>query len=585
MRNPRYIELFVLLLFCVSLAHAQQKNSEDFATMPGEIGQRGGQLTIALRAEPKTLNPLLMVDLTSREVIGAMNSDLVHINRQTQKTEPALAKSWTVSADGQRFTMQLRHGVAFSDGSAFTADDVVFSFHLYLDESLHSAQRDLLIVDGKPISVKKIDSYTVEFELPKPYAAAERLFDGLAMLPSHRLQQPYHDGKLGQLWGTSTRPEEIVGLGAFRLQQYVAGQRLVLERNPHYWKVDERRNRLPYLEGITFEFVPNEDAQVIRFQTGDSQILERAGSDNFSALQKNATARSQCMYDLGPGLEYVFLFFNSNRLNSSHLPEIARKQTWFRDVRFRRAISLASDRKGMVRLAYDGRATAIWDHVTPGNKLWINSALPHSERSLEEARKLLQSAGFAWNTRGALIDSQGMPVTFTVLVSASSTQRTKLAAIVQDDLKQLGMEVQVVPLEFRALVDRVLNTKEYEAVLMNLVSGDVDPTSEMNVWTSSGETHLWNLGETKPETSWEAELDQLMQSQLMATNYRERKKLYDRVQQITSEQLPFIFLLSPNILVGASRHVGNFKPAILDPYALWNVEQLFLRPQGASACP
>ncbi len=64
------------------------------------------------------------------------------------------------------------------------------------------------------------------------------------------------------------------------------------------------------------------------------------------------------------------------------------------------------------------------------------------------------------------------------------------------------MEVQIVPMEFRALVDRVLNTKEYEAVLMNLVNGDVDPTPEMNLWLSNGETHLWNLGEDKPATPW-----------------------------------------------------------------------------------
>jgi peptide/nickel transport system substrate-binding protein len=119
---------------------------------------------------------------------------------------------------------------------------------------------------------------------------------------------------------------------------------------------------------------------------------------------------------------------------------------------------------------------------------------------------------------------------------------------------------------------------------MNLVSGDADPTPEMNVWLSTGETHLWDLGESKPGTPWEAELDQLMDAQLKTTEYAARKKLYDRVQVITAEQLPFIFLISPNILVGATGYLGNFRPAILEPYALWNVEQLFLRPSGAPAC-
>jgi len=513
-----------------------------------------------------------------------MNSDLVHINRQTQKTEPALAKSWTVSPDGKHYTMQLRRGITFSDGTAFTADDVLFSFQLYLDETLHSPQRDLLVVDGKPIAVRKVDTYTVEFSLAKPYAAAERLFDGLAIVPSRHLRKAHQEGRMAQLWGTGTPANEIVGLGAFRLKEYLPGQRMVLERNPNYWKVDAKGNQLPYLSEITFLFVPNEDAQVIRFETGDTQILERAGSDNFAALERNAARHGQCLYDLGSGLEYVFMFFNLNHVDSAKSPEIARKQRWFQDVRFRRALSLAVDRKGMVRLAYNGKATPIWSHVTPGNKLWVNTAIPHPDRSLAEARKLLAGAGFTWNKTGGLVDVGGGPISFTLLVSSSNAQRAKLATIVQDDLRQLGVEVQVVPLEFRTLVDRVLNTKEYEAVIMNLVSGDADPTPEMNVWLSGGETHLWNLGETKPETAWEAELDQLMQAQMMTINYDARRKLYDRVQQITAEQLPFIFLVSPNILLGATSTIGNFKPALLEPYALWNSEQLFLRARGAASC-
>ena len=557
---------------------------QDYVTAKGGVGQAGGRLVVALRSEPKTLNPILSVDATSREVIGAMNADLIHINRETQRTEPALAKSWSVSSDGRRYTLQLRRGVKFSDGAPFTADDVVFSFQLYLDENLHSPQRDLLVLDGKPIIVRKIDAYTVECELAKPYAPAERLFDGLAMMPSHLLEKPYREGKLEQTWATNARAAEMAGLGAFRLREYMPGQRMVLERNPNFWKTDAAGNRLPYLTELTFIFVPNEDAQVIKFQSAETHVLERAGADNFALLQKDAKAKGECLYDLGPGLEFLFLFFNMNHLEATKSPEITAKQAWFRDLQFRQAVSLAMDRKGMARLVYDGRATPIWGNVTPGNKLWLNTNLPHPERSLEQAKTLLQSAGFSWNASGALLDAQKRPVTFTILVSSSNAQRTKLATIAQDDLKQLGMDVHIVPMEFRALVDRVLNTKEYEAVLMNLVNGDVDPTPEMNLWLSSGETHLWDLGEAKPATPWEAELDHLMEAQMTTTDYAARKKLYDRVQELAAQNLPFIFLLSPNILVGAQATVGNFRPAILEPYALWNADQLFIRAAGAAKC-
>jgi peptide/nickel transport system substrate-binding protein len=557
---------------------------QDDATVKESFGQAGGRLLVALRSEPKTLNPILSIDATSREVIGAMNADLVHINHETQRTEPALAKSWSISPDGRKYTLQLRRGVNFSDGVRFTADDVVFSFQLYLDENLHSPQRDLLIVGEKPIAVKKIDAYTVEFDLAKPYGPAERIFDGLAMIPKHLLEESYRQGKFAQMWGTNGRPEEMAGLGPFHLKEYVPGQRLVLERNAHYWKADAAGIRLPYLADLTFLLVPTEDAQVIKFQSAETQVLERASADNFNLLQKDAKAKTECLSDLGPGLEFVFLLLNMNSLDAAKSADIVAKQAWFRELKFRQAISLAMDRKGMARLVYNGRATPIWGNVSPGNKLWLNTNLPHPERSLEKAKALLQTAGFSWDAGGGLLDAQKRRVTFTILVSSSNAQRTKLATIAQDDLKQLGMDVHVVPSEFRALVDRVLNTKDYEGVLMNLVNGDVDPTPEMNLWLSNGETHLWNLGEAKPATPWEAELDKLMEAQMTSPDYGSRKKLYDRVQEITAENLPFIFLLSPNILVGAQNSIGNFHPGILEPYALWNVDQIFLRKPGAEKC-
>jgi len=214
--------------------------------------------------------------------------------------------------------------------------------------------------------------------------------------------------------------------------------------------------------------------------------------------------------------------------------------------------------------------------VTPGDKLWLDAALPHPARSFERAHELLRSAGFSWKNDGGLTDPRGAVVEFSVVVNSSNSQRTKMAAIIQDDLAQLGMNVHIVPLEFRNMVDRFLNSFDYEAAIMGLVSGDADPTADMNVWLSSGETHLWDL-RGKPATPWESEMDQLMEQQEITLDFAKRKRLYDRVQEIVAEDLPVICLVSPNVLVGSKDRVGNFRPAILDPYALWNVEQLYVR--------
>ena len=108
----------------------------------------------------------------------------------------------------------------------------------------------------------------------------------------------------------------------------------------------------------------------------------------------------------------------------------------------------------------------------------------------------------------------------------------------------------------------------------------MDPNSEMNVWISSGPTHLWHLGESRPATPWEDEIDGLMHRQLVTLDARERKRLYDRVQALVAENLPLIPLISPNVLVGAREGLGNFRPAILDPYVLWNADELFWLPSA-----
>jgi peptide/nickel transport system substrate-binding protein len=585
MRRLGYLS--ALLLACrfvcfAAVAPQPAQRGEELQVTDNQVGEYGGTLVVAQRSEPKTLNPVTAADAPSREVIGRLTADLIHINRASQQTEPALAKSWTLSKDGRVFTIKLRHGLRFSDGQSFDADDVIFSFQLYLDEKINSPQRDLLVVGGKPIEVQKIDQYTVRFTLAQPYAAAERIFDSLAMMPRHLLQNSSQQGKFAQAWTLTTPPAEIAGMGPFREKAYVPGQKIVLERNPYYWKADRSKNRLPYLDELVFLFVGNEDAQVIRFQAGETDIISRMSAENYALLSKEAASRGTELFDLGPSLEYNFLVFNLNDLQSKNLPSIAAKQAWFQDLKFRQAISAAVDRDAIIRLVYAGRGAPLWGNVSPSNKFWVDQTLPHPPRSLDKARELLKSAGFSWRD-DALLDPRGQPVEFSIIASSSNTQRTKMAAIIQDDLSKLGMNVHVVPLEFRDVINRVFQTYDYEVSIMGLGGGDADPNPEMNVWLSSGGTHLWHLGEAKPASDWEAQIDQLMQKQMVTLKYKDRKHLYDQVQEIIAANVPYVFLATPNILVGAKKNLGNFKPAILDPNTLWNVEQLYYSGNAAHA--
>lgn len=542
----------------------------------GAEPRHGGRLVAALRGEPQTFNPVTAVDQASQLVVHRLMADLLHINRSTQEVEPALASSWTVSDDGLTYRLELRRDVRFSDGEPFDADDVLFSFQVYLDEEVAYSGRDLLLVGGQPIEPRKIDSHTVEFHFAEPAAAGLRFFDGLAILPQHRLAEPYAQGRLADLWGPATAPDQITGLGPFRLREYRSGERLVLERNPHYWKVDARGGRLPYLDELVLLFVAAEDAQVIRFQAGETDIIERINPSNFSVLNRAAEAPYEVL-DLGAGLTYVFLVFNQNDGPGEKPAGLEARQRWFRQQAFRQAVSAAVDRDAVVRLAYRNRATPLWSHVSPGYQYWFNDQVPQPARSLEKARQLLAGAGFSWQEDNQLVDPSGKPVEFSIITSSGNSQRVQAATLIQEDLRQLGMKVSIVPLEGGAVIQRLLGSQDYDACLMELGGGDADPNPQINTLLSSGSLHFWQLGEEQPATPWEAEIDQLVRAQITVMDRAERKRLFDRVQVIMAEQAPLVFIASPHVLAGAKRSLGNFQPAVMPPNTLWNVDEIYWR--------
>jgi peptide/nickel transport system substrate-binding protein len=556
---------------------------EERLIVPGLTGRSGGRLVYTERTEPKTLNPVFASDSASKDVIHLLNADLVHIDRATLATRPELAKSCRISADGLHYNVELRQGLRFSDGHPFDADDVIFTFQVYLDEKVDSSQRNLWVLDGKPIRVRKLGSYRVVFDLPRVNAVGERIFDSVPMLPRHLLEAAYREGRLQDAWGLRTAPNAIAGLGPFRLKQYVPGQRVVLERNPSYWKSDPAGNRLPYLAELVFTLAGTEDMAVMRLQSGEADLISRISARNYTALAKQNQRRGYVLADAGPGFEYSFLIFNLNDLPSDASASLRVRQPIWRRAAFRKAVSAAIDRDAIVRLVYQGYADALGSLVAAGNKPWIDAKLPPSRRSLSRARELLAGAGFKWTREGSLVDPDGKPAGFSILVSSTNSERAQMATLIQADLKPLGVAVDVVPLEFNSLLERINRTHDYEAAIGAITSTDADPTADLNVWLSSGNTHLWNPLQRTPATPWEAEVDRLTMQQMVTPDHVARKRVFDRAQEIVMENMPLVPLVTPHLLIGARRDLGNFRAAALDPYAMSNVEELYWRkPAGPS---
>jgi peptide/nickel transport system substrate-binding protein len=157
-----------------------------------------------------------------------------------------------------------------------------------------------------------------------------------------------------------------------------------------------------------------------------------------------------------------------------------------------------------------------------------------------------------------------------------------MAAMIQQDLGSLGINVNIVTLDFPSLIERMTRTFAYEACLLGLVNTDLDPNSQMNIWLSSGQNHQWNPAQTSPATAWEAELDGLMRAQASATNLQRRKQIFDRVQEIVAEQRPFIYLIHKNALSAIAPTVRGADPVALSPQTYWNVERISLVSERAA---
>jgi peptide/nickel transport system substrate-binding protein len=553
----------------------QTPSPGDFLRVAGESGVCGGRIVVSQRSEPRTLNPIVAADVNSQRIINLLNADLIHINHSSFQTEPCVAKAWTVSPDGRTYKLALRRNLQFSDGFAFNADDVVFSYETYLNESLHSPQRDMLLVSGKPIKIRKADAYTVVFELPAKLAAGDRIFDGVAILPRHILQSKTGSGELLTTWGVNTDPKQIVGLGPFRLKAFVPGRKIVLERNPFYWKIDAAGKRLPYLDEIISETVPNSEAEALRFLSGETDVMTRMTAANYSALKPKEQERNFRLYDLGPGLEYTFLFFNLNAPSPS-TGRLKQEQEWFQQVEFRNAVEQAVDRESIVRLAYRGHAAPISVPMSTANSTWLDRNIPHPTRSLSRARELLRKVGFTWSRDGLLHDAKGKAVAFSLLVNTANPQQQEIGILLQQDLKDLGIQVTLNTLEFRSFLQRIFSSLDYDAAILSLADGDADPNTELSLFLSTGSNHVWSL-KAQQIPDWQKEIDALMQRQLTTRAFEERKRYFDQAQEMLWRNKPAIFLISPNVLVGAKKEIGNFRPAKLQDSALWNADQLFNR--------
>ena len=533
---------------------------------------RGGTLVTTARSEPQSFNRAANPLLPTEVFMLLTQARLVRINRASWELEPWLAEKWTASPDKLTYTLTLREGIKWADGHPFTVDDVLFSFEAAYAEG--SAIASAIQVGGKPLKAAAPDARTVVVTFPGPSVAGVRLLDNMPIYPKHKLEPALRAGKFMQAWSPTTPPRDMPGLGPFMLAEYTPGQRLVYDRNPNYWRTDDQGVQLPYLDRIVVELVPQQDAELVRLQSGQVDIMQQhlraEDIDTFLRLDEQGKAR---VYDLGIATEGDHFFFNLRPAKWAADPRGA----WLPRKEFRQAISHAVDREDFANTIYLGAGVPIHGPITPGNPDWFWPDIPRYQFSLDKARELLASIGLTNRDEDEwLEDAKGTEARFALEIFGNNLVIEREAQLLRDDLRRVGVGVDVVKLAPNQVIQHV-EAGEFDAAFVAFVFTDTDPANTLDYWLSSGRNHFWNAEQKTPATEWERQIDEIMRKQVVTDDVAERKRLFNEVQRIFSEHLPMIYFAAPRVYFATSPRVTTMMPGVTRPQVLWRPEIISVR--------
>ncbi len=550
-----------------------------------KIGRRGGRIVISSFGEGlKSFNPITAGETSTTDYTSRIYESLLFEDPWTREVRPSVAESWEHSDDFLVWTFHLRKDVKFNNGMPLTADDVVYTFTLIYDPNITCSSRDLLTVDGKPWKVEKLDDHTVRISLPGTYAILlNRIASTDLGIICKAVCEPAHKaGTFNSFMGAEAKPEEVVGTGPFMLDNYVPGQRLYLKRNPHYWRKDAAGNQLPYLDGLVVTWSQTVDQMMLKFKAGETDVYGLRGTDYpiLKPLEKQGDFK---IYEMGPLFGSEFVFFNQNTGKSdAGKPYVEPyKLAWFRNTKFRQAISHAIDREGLVRTVHNGLAFPQYGPESPSTGYYYNDKLKPYEYNLDKAKAMLAEIGLKDRDGDGIIeDEQGHPVQFTLMTNSGNNLREQTAEISRKDMAKLGIKVDLKYIEFNTLISKMDETYDWEAIIMGLTGGP-EPHEGSNVWKSSGRTHQWFPKQTSPSTDWEKRIDAIFEAGIKEMDPAKRKVLYDEWQVIANEQQPFIWTTAAMGMAAIRNKFENVYPT---PIAMsyrqgttWNLWEIFIK--------
>ena len=555
--------LFILLLIHGCTPDAN-KNTE------GEKKIKQHMVTAAM-SDPKTFNLVVSNESSTNTVVGPLFEGLLRLNVKTLEPEPMLAESWEMSDDGRVWIFHLRKGVKWSDGSPLTVDDVIFTFDVIYDPKVPTSIKDLLIIDGKPLVLKKIDDMTVSFTLPSPFAPFLNSIMAADIMPKHILEQALQDGHFADSWGVDTPPEQLIGAGPYIMTKYAPAQYVKYKRNPHYWMKDEEGKPLPYLKEKTLLIVQDQNALYMKFTAGQTDV-HGPRPEEVETLKAEAEKLGITIKRRGLDTGAPFVTFNRNPRHYIKDGKKDPKMNWFTDKHFLKAIAHAIDKETIIANTMHGLGKAAVADISEENKIFHNPNLKDYEYDLKKAEKLLRDGGYRKDKDGVLRDKSGNIVEFSLNTNAGNLLREQICSIMLEDWQKLGMKVNFRPLEFNSIVEKLMSNYQWDAILISLTGGP-EPHSGANVHRSSGQLHFWNPKQTKPGTKWEAKIDSLIEAGAAEMNLDKRKAIYHQIQEIYHDELPMILTVRQEEFSAYKNKLNNYDPTI---WGLFKPERIMI---------
>ncbi|MEB3198083.1 MAG: ABC transporter substrate-binding protein [Candidatus Sericytochromatia bacterium] len=549
-------------------------------------GKYGGSLIAGAYEDPKTFNPTLVTDSVSGRFVSYLFEALCEEDPTTYEVEPILAKSWEVSSDGLTYTFHMREGVKWHDGKPLTAKDVVFTYMEVLrNEEIPWDSRDVIKIDGQLPDVSAPDARTVVFKLPKAFAPFMRTASGVPILPEHvfgpwvREKGPNGKPLSNSQWGVNADPRLIIGSGAWMVENYQPGQRIVFKRNPHYFRTNRHKQPLPYLDRLEVPFLKNLETAILKFKAGETDAQWLPGKD-FTYMKPLEAQGNFTIVNGGPDFRTSYFAFNLNPgKNKEGKPYVDPvKLKWFSDRRFRQAVSYAIDREAIIKNVFRGMGAQQNSPIFQKSPFYDPSVASYA-LNLDKAQALLAEAGFKRD--GAVLkDPAGHAVEFTLLHQLGSKDSELEANMIVQDLKKLGITMKMQQVTFNVHLARTHETKDWDAVIGAWGAG-IEPHGVAHLWTSHGQSHFFNLNPAKvphpsPAYPWEKRIDELFAEGASTIDEAKRKRIYSEFQQLVMNEQIMIFLPVFNYTVAVRNSLGNTRPNPYNPLGIsWNAWEIY----------